>query len=136
MTILKTLNVRPARLAFFLVIRTLISSETDVEGSVGIDANLGISAQLLPSAKVEANANLKAKLILGPISFHFRKASIEVIGESDPNVFWRYNIHSELFGTNMFRSFLILKVPKEAEFVRMQASLGVGTCKTPLESIW
>ena len=67
--------------------------------------------------------------MLGPFQFQFRRAAIEVIGESDQNILWRYNMHSELTGANEFKSFLLLKVAQEAKQVTLDVSLGLVPCK-------
>lgn len=106
----------------------------DLEGAVGLDAGLNfaipkIGEEILPYAKASADAKLKAALVLGPFQFQFRRAAIEVIGESDQNILWRYNMHSELTGANEFKSFLLLKVAQEATQVTLDVSLGLVPCK-------
>jgi len=112
--------------------------KVDIEGNFGIDASLNFSTPqiglpLLPYASIEAkaaaDASVKAALVVGPLTFPFRKAAIEVKGESDQRIFWRYNLESELSGTNEFKSVLILKVPQEVRSVSMDANLRVIPAK-------
>jgi hypothetical protein len=106
--------------------------KVDVEGKVGIDACLNFSMpQLgLPLSPVvqlggsaSADAGVKAALVIGPLTFPFRKAALEVKGESDQHIVWRYNMESELSGNNEFKSVLILKIPQEVRSVTMSAAL-------------
>jgi hypothetical protein len=107
----------------------------DLEGGVGIDAGLKLSVPLealtaamptiLPFAKLNAEVKAKAGIVLGPVSFPFRKAAIQVKGSSDQEIAWRYELESELTGTNEFKSLLVLKVPQEATRVAMDVRLGV-----------
>lgn len=106
----------------------------DLEGAVGLSASLDFSPlqagdALMPFGKATADAELKAGLLLGPIKFQFRKAAIEVIGESDQNIVWRYNLLSECMGTNEVKSHLVLKIAREARQVAMAVSLRVVPCK-------
>lgn len=108
--------------------------QTDLEGAVGIDANMNISTLTpglpLPSfLEANANARLKAGVVVGPFQFSFRKAAIEVKGESDQHIFWRYNLHSEIAGTNDFKSVLILKVAEETRSITMNASLRIAPAR-------
>ncbi|BCL79096.1 hypothetical protein ccbrp13_15610 [Ktedonobacteria bacterium brp13] len=109
----------------------------DIEGEIGIDAQMAIAVPEmnieLPSllqthAKLAANTQLKANFVVGPLTFPFRRAAIEVVGESDQQIFWRYNLQSELTGVNLFKSVLILKVPQEVHSVRIEATLSVVPC--------
>lgn len=84
-----------------------------------------IGSKILPFPSVEASARLKGGIVYGPLKFQFRKATVEVRGESDQQVFWRYNLASELTGANDFKSILVLKIAEEAKSVEMAASLGV-----------
>jgi hypothetical protein len=107
----------------------------DLEGGVGIDAGLKLSVPLetlaaalptiLPFAKLNAEVKAKAGIVVGPVSFPFRKAAIQVKGSSDQEIAWRYDLQSELTGTNEFKSLLVLKVPQEATRVTMDVRLGV-----------
>jgi hypothetical protein len=106
----------------------------DVEGAVGLDASLHISAAeiagaVCPYADASADAKLKATMVLGPFAFHFRRAAIEVRGESSENILWRYNLHSELRGTNDFKSIMILKVAKETKKVQLKSAINVVPCQ-------
>jgi len=106
----------------------------DLEGAIGIDQNMNISvpmvgAKLLPFKEVAIDAKIKAKIVVGPFHFGFRKAAIEVKGKSDQFIHWRYNLQSELYGTNDFKSVLVLKIAEEATDVQISASLGVIPCK-------
>jgi hypothetical protein len=83
----------------------------------------------MPYANLTAEAKTKAGIVTNPYSFTVRKAAIEVIGEGDDRVAWRYNMESELAVTNDFKSFLILKVAKEARSVILQCALRVTPCK-------
>jgi hypothetical protein len=109
----------------------------DLEGGVGIDASMNISTPevglQLPtfaqvSTKMAMDARLKANFVVGPLTFPFRRAAIEVIGESDQRIFWRYNLQSELKGANVFKSVLILKVPQEVQSAQMETTLSVIPC--------
>lgn len=106
----------------------------DLEGAIGIDQSMNISVpmlgtNLLPFKKAAIDANVKAKIVVGPFHFGFRKAAIEVKGKSDQFIHWRYNLQSELYGTNDFKSVLVLKIAEEATDVQISASLGVVPCK-------
>jgi hypothetical protein len=102
----------------------------DLEGGLGVDTNLSLSPIMLggqpyPFAKISADANFKAKFAMGPLKFFFRKAAIEVRGENDRDVYWRYNLASELSYKNDFKSYLLLKVPNEAKTVGIAGTLSV-----------
>ncbi len=106
-----------------------------VQGAVGVDAKLEFDIALpegVPQAKAEAgaSASAKASLLLGPHEFSFRKAAIEVRGVGDSRIEWRYNLDDTLEGTNDFKSFLILKVPSDAERITLRANLGIQPSKT------
>ena len=108
--------------------------QADLEGAVGVDAGMNLTiplqgSALIPFAKAAANASLKTNLVFGPLKFQFRKAGIDVRGVSDQEIFWRYNLHSELTGTNDFKSVLVLKVAKETTQVTLGADLAVTPCK-------
>lgn len=108
--------------------------KVDLEGAVGIDAGLNVTIPLdkttiFPFGSFSAKAKINSNIAIGPLSFPFRKAAIEVIGEGDQNILWRYNLRSELKGTNVFKSILILKVAKEARSIRMAGALEVVPCK-------
>jgi hypothetical protein len=108
----------------------------DFEGSVGLDAAgkvkvPTVNGQLL-SASATAEARIKTGIVVGPLSFPFRKAKIEVVGEYGQDVTWRYNLKSALWGTNVFKSILILKVASEAREVKAGAALTL----TPYKRRW
>jgi hypothetical protein len=103
-------------------------------GELGVDGNLEFAVALptsapSPSGSVKADAAVKASLVLGPYEFRFRRAAVEVRGVGDDTVEWAYNLDDELEGTNDFKSFLILKVPREATRVALRAALGVRPSK-------
>lgn len=105
----------------------------NLEGAVGVDAGLNFwvpvtGTELIPFAKVQGEASVNANLVLGPLSFQFRRTAIEVKGESDQDIFWRYNMKSELSGTNMFSSVLVLKIAEEATQAHTTARLSVVPC--------
>jgi hypothetical protein len=126
-------HVRPIRL--FPERKDREYFRVDLEGGVGIDAGLGVSVPLetitaslptvLPFAKLNAEVKAKAGIVVGPVSFPFRKAAIQVKGSSDQTIAWRYDLRSELTGTNEFKSLLVLKVPQEATRVALDVRLGV-----------
>jgi hypothetical protein len=128
-------RTRPIRL--FPSRKDLQLFEADLEGAVGIDASLNMSSPTLQgtplpfplSGDVTANAKLKAGFVIGPLRFPFRKAAVEVRGESDQSLFWRYTLRSELSERNEFKSVLILKVAEEVSSVQIAASLGVVPSK-------
>ena len=104
----------------------------DVEGQVGLDANMRIGipeavAQLLPvgAPAGEVEAGLKAQIVVGPFSFPFRKAKIEVAGVSDQDIVWRYRLESALWGANVFKSIIVVKIAEEAGRAELGASLSV-----------
>jgi hypothetical protein len=106
----------------------------DFMGAVGIDAGMSILSSLdgvkLPTiVNFNMDAKIKSKILIGPLSFQYRKAALEVIGESDYNVRWRYNLASELTGTNQFKSFIILKTAKEAKSVSLKSQLSIQPYK-------
>ncbi|HET7643632.1 MAG TPA: hypothetical protein VFK40_09000 [Nitrososphaeraceae archaeon] len=73
----------------------------DFDGAIGVDAGMGILSSLdginLPTlANFNMDAKIKAKILIGPFSFQYRKAALEVKGEGDYNVIWRYNLSSQL----------------------------------------
>lgn len=112
--------------------------KVDLEGNFGIDASLNFSIPQIGvpfspyanlGAKASADAGVKAGLVVGPLTFPFRKAAVEVKGESDQHIFWRYNMESELSGSNEFKSVLILKIPQEVRSVKLDASLRVVPAK-------
>jgi hypothetical protein len=107
----------------------------DLEGTVAIDTNMNFHVPLSQSGLIpfgelqaKASADLKAKIV-AEYKYQYRKAVIEVIGESDILVRWRYNLKSELTGANMFKSYLIMKTPNEAKLVKMTSSLAVVPAK-------
>jgi hypothetical protein len=107
----------------------------DFEGAVGIDADmkltlpLSVAGTVIPFLQLTPEAKLKAKMVVGPFSFPFRKAAIEVTGEQSQNVYWRYNLQTTLKGANTFKSILILKVAKETTRVAFEADLKIVPCK-------
>lgn len=125
-------RIRPIRL--FPDRKDIDLFKIDLEGGIGIDQNMNISvpmvgANLLPFKEVAMDAKMKAKIVVGPFHFGFRKAAIEVKGKGDQFIHWRYNLQSELYGTNDFKSVLVLKIAEEATDVQISASLGVTPCK-------
>lgn len=125
-------RLRPIRL--FPGYKDVEYFSANLQGAVGLDAGLNFwvpvtAANLVPFAKVSGDASLKAGLVLGPLPFQFRRTAIEVKGESDQRILWRYNMKSELTGTNMFSSVLVLKIAEEAGSARMEARLTVVPCK-------
>jgi hypothetical protein len=110
----------------------------DLEGAVGLSADLKVTVPLaapgvaLPFGKITPEARVRAGIIVGPYSFPFRKAEIEVVGESDNDVIWSYNMKSTLQGTNMFKSVLVLKVAAEAR----KAEMGVAVSLVPYKRKW
>jgi hypothetical protein len=108
--------------------------QVNFDCAVGVDLGMRISiptigGDIIPYTKASADASIKAGLITIPYSFVIRRAALEVLGEGDTMITWRYNLQSELRGANEFKSFLILKIAQEAKFVKMQASLQVTPCK-------
>jgi hypothetical protein len=103
----------------------------DLEGSFGVDATANIAIPkavggvALPFGDVSVEAKVRAGIVVGPFRFRFCRAKIEVAGESDQEIEWRYDLESALFGTNDFKSVLVLKVAREATTVTMPAMLGV-----------
>lgn len=103
----------------------------DFEGAVGINADMKLSlplsaaGALIPFLQVSPEARLKAGIVVGPLSFPFRKAAIEVIGEQSQKVHWRYNLQTTLKGANTFKSILILKIANEARSVGFDATLNI-----------
>lgn len=104
----------------------------DVAGGIGLDAKFDIvvpGGKAIPFAELDANAALKTKLVFGPLSFSFRRAAIEVVGEGEDHVLWNYRLKSELRGANEFKSILALKVPAEVTRIALDAALKVVKCK-------
>lgn len=104
----------------------------DVVGSITIDAGMDISvpmsgSNILPFARVKANAigTVKANIVIGPFSYVFRKAVIEVTGVGRQVVHWSYKLASVLGGKNMFKSYLLMKIDERATYVKMRAFLTV-----------
>jgi len=131
-------NTNPARrsrpIQLFPQYKDVNLFSIDIEGGLGIDAGLQISipmkeTDIIPYADLKSDASVKAKFVVGPLKYNFRKAVLEVKGIGSQNILWRYNISSELKGTNDFKSILLLKVAEETEKVQMAASLGVIPCK-------
>jgi hypothetical protein len=125
-------RTRPVRL--FPGRKDLNLFSVDLEGAVGLDAGMNFSIpmagnQLLAFGKLTTDAKVKANLVAGPFHFQFRRAAIEVKGESDQLILWRYNLQSELRGTNDFKSVLVLKVSREARAVSLGVTLGVTRCQ-------
>jgi hypothetical protein len=117
----------------------------ELEAGVTIDTSMNFSvsmsgstilpfmqAQAQMKAQASGEAHAKAKIIAGPYSFNFCKAAVEVSGESDKAVWWKYNLKSELRGKNDFKSYLIMKVFKKATSLNMIGSLSV----TPYKQRW
>lgn len=100
----------------------------DLEGKIGVDATLNfqVPESALP-VDAAANARLAGGLLFGPYSFKFRKAAIQVIGtgQSEGQIGWSYELASELYGANEFKTLVILKVPSEVSKVSFRAQLGV-----------
>ncbi|HEY1353100.1 MAG TPA: hypothetical protein VGF67_26090 [Ktedonobacteraceae bacterium] len=112
--------------------------KADLVGKFGIDANMSFSTPQLnipvnPSiqatTQASAAAEVKAAFVFGPLIYTFRKAALDVIGESDQQIIWRYNLKSQLTGTNEFKSILILKIASEVHSVVIDASLSVVPAK-------
>ena len=100
----------------------------DLQGAVGLDAGgrltvPAVGGTLLSMSETMAQATIRAEIAIGPFSFPFRKAKIEVVGENGPDVTWRYNMRSALWGANEFKSILVLKVHRQARHVALGAAL-------------
>jgi hypothetical protein len=115
----------------------------DLEGGIGIDSHVDLTVpregqQIIPYGTLTAKADgdFKAKFVFGPVSYKFRKAIVEVRGESDPFIEWRYNYGYELKDTNEYKHILILKIPKEATRVSMAAVAQVVPCKREWWTLW
>lgn len=109
----------------------------NLEGAVGLNANLDVSVPgavsgILPFSSVGAEAKVNAGIVVGPYRFPFRKAKIEVIGEADQNIVWFYNMQSALWGTNIFKSILVLKIAREAT----TAEMGIALSLVPYKRFW
>jgi hypothetical protein len=109
----------------------------DLDGAFGLDAGMRftvpeLAGELLPFGKIDAHAKLKAGIVAGPFKFPFRMAKIEVAGESDQDVIWRYNMESALWGNNDFKSVLVLKIAREAR----RAELGAALSLVPYKRKW
>ena len=109
----------------------------NVEGAVGLNADLGVTVPaavtgVLPFGQVGADAKVKAGIVVGPYKFPFRKTKIDVVGESDQRIVWLYNMQSALWGTNMFKSILVLKVAREAK----RANMGIALALVPYKRLW
>lgn len=136
-----TRSTRPVRL--FPASQHKDLFRVDLEGGVGLDAHMDMTVPLdgqnvLPfgTVKAKVDADLKAKFVFGPFSYRFRKALIEVRGESDPRMDWRYNCTSEMMGTNEFKHIFVLKIPQEATKVTIDAIAGVVPCRRPWWTLW
>lgn len=102
-------------------------------GGIGVDAGINLTVpqidnQIIPFARASVDANIKNSFVFGPIEFPFRQAEIEVLGEADQHIVWRYNLESAFYGTNEFKSFLILKVAEEARSLDMDVVLKIIPC--------
>jgi hypothetical protein len=100
----------------------------DLQGAVGLDAGgrltvPAVGGSLLSLSETTAEARVKAGIAIGPFSFPFRKAKIEVVGENGPDITWRYDLRSALWGANEFKSILVLKVHRQARDVALGAAL-------------
>lgn len=109
----------------------------NVEGAVGLNADLKVSVPMavtgvLPFGSVGAEAKVKAGIVVGPWRFPFREAKIDVVGESDQSILWAYNMQSAFWGTNMFKSILVLKVAREAK----TADMGIALSVVPYKRRW
>ncbi len=114
--------------------RDLTLFRADVEAAVVLDGAMDLTVPVagpspLPFATVNADARLKAGLVMGPLSFAIRKAEVEVTGEGAQDILWRYNFQSEITGAHDFKSILILKVAQEAQHVEMNAAIDIVPCK-------
>jgi hypothetical protein len=109
----------------------------NLEGSVGLDTGgrltvPKVGGTLLSLAETTAEATVKAGIAVGPFNFPFRKAKIEVIGDNGPDITWRYDMQSALWGTNEFKSILVLKIHQDARDVALGAALRL----TPFKRRW
>lgn len=125
-------KIRPIRL--FPDRKDITHFKVDLEGAFGLEADLNftipaINNEIVSFKQVKAQANLKANFIAGPFNFQFRKAALEVGGIGDQNIFWRYNIESQLYGTNVFKSILILKLAEEAKKVNIDVNVSLVPAK-------
>jgi len=130
-----TRRLRPYRL--FPAHEDVELFSVNVEGAVGLNADLNVSVPaavtgVLPFGSVGAEAKVKAGIVVGPWRFPFRKAKIEVVGEADQSIVWLYNMQSALWGANMFKSILVLKVAREA----ITADMGIALSLVPYKRIW
>lgn len=127
---------RQARpIALFPAHRDATLFSIDLLGSVAMDASANLSASMagtavVPFANVKADTALKTKLVAGPFQFAFRKAEVNVIGEGDRRIVWRYNLHSALSGADEFKSFMLIKISEEANWMKISAKLRVVPCKS------
>lgn len=114
--------------------KQLFRVNAEIEGAITVDAGLNLyipmtGSGILPFGQVKSNAaanlQFKTNMVVGPFSYVFRKAAIEVTGLGRQVVRWTYNLESELGGKNMFKSYLLMKIDDRAKYVKMRAFLSV-----------
>ncbi|WP_437762090.1 hypothetical protein WMF27_01225 [Sorangium sp. So ce281] len=104
--------------------------------SVALEASMkfSVETEAVPRAGVDAAA--EAKVLAGPFTIDIGQTELDVSGEGDRDIGWVYRVRRALEGKNDFRSFLVLKVARETEKVRLLANIGVRTYRRTWKTLW
>lgn len=107
--------------------------------NVELDASLAFSASHTAAhanAKATAAAGSAVRVLAGPFTIELGRTELEVLGEGDREVGWRYRVQQALAGKNDYRSLLVLKVARETKSVRLLTEIGVKTYRRSWTSLW
>ncbi|WP_437983939.1 hypothetical protein [Sorangium sp. So ce117] len=104
--------------------------------SVALEASMKFSVEADAATRVGVDAAAEAKVLAGPFKIDIGQTELDVSGEGDRDIGWVYRVRRALEGKNDFRSFLVLKVARETEKVRLLVNIGVRTYRRTWKTLW
>jgi hypothetical protein len=111
--------------------------QADARFNVELDASLSFAASYPGAdAKAGARAGGSVKVLAGPFQIELGRTELEVLGEGDREMGWRYRVRQALLGQNDYRSFLVLKVANEATKLQLETNIGVKTYRRSWSTLW
>lgn len=109
---------------------------TEARFNVDLDAKLSFSASTPAVGQAKAEVTSGVKVIAGPFQIELGQTELEVLGEGDREIGWRYRVKRALAGRNDYRSWLVLKVAKEETKLQVLANIGVRTYRRSWSTLW
>ncbi|WP_437531149.1 hypothetical protein WME79_01240 [Sorangium sp. So ce726] len=104
--------------------------------SVALEASMKFSVEADSATRAGVDAAAEAKVLAGPFTIDIGQTELDVSGEGDRDIGWVYRVRRALEGKNDFRSFLVLKVARETEKVRLLVNIGVRTYRRTWKTLW